>query len=139
MPPTPVPAVVDEFLGRPNPAVVASLRRDGSPHTVATWYDWENGGVLLNMDESRLRLRFMRRDPRVALTVLDEAEWYRHVSLLGRIVSLDEDVELRDIDRLALRYTGEPFRRRDRRRFSAWMRVEVWHGWEGSHPWPRSS
>ncbi len=136
MPPAPVPVDVDEFLRRPNPAVVASLRRDGSPHTVATWYDWDDNRVLLNMDESRLRLRFMRRDRRVALTVLDEEGWHRHVSLLGRIVSLEEDLELRDIDRLALRYTGERFRTRDRRRFSAWIRVEAWHGWDGSHPWP---
>jgi PPOX class probable F420-dependent enzyme len=136
MPPAPVPAEVDEFLRRPNPTVVASLRRDGSPHTVPTWYDWEDNRILLNMDESRLRLRFMRREPRVALTVLDQESWYRHVSLLGRIISLEEDVGLRDIDRLAFRYTDEPFRTRDRRRFSAWIRVDAWHGWEGSHPWP---
>ena len=136
MPPAPVPAAVDEFLRRPNPAVVASLRSDGSPHTVATWYDWEDNRVLLNMDESRLRLQFMRRDPRAALTVLDAEGWHRHVSLLGRIATLDEDRDLRDIDRLALRYTGEPFRTRDRRRFSAWMVVETWYGWAGSHPWP---
>ena len=30
----PVPAEVDEFLRLPNPAVVATLRPDGSPHTV---------------------------------------------------------------------------------------------------------
>jgi PPOX class probable F420-dependent enzyme len=136
VPPPPVPAEVDEFLRRANPAVVASLRGDGSPHTVATWYDWDDGRVLLNMDESRLRLRFMRNDPRVALTVLDDESWYRHVSLLGRIVSVEEDAELRDIDRLARRYTGEPFRTRDRRRFSAWMEVEAWHAWSGSRPWP---
>ena len=136
MPPVPVPAEVDEFLRRPNPAVVGSLRSDGSPHTVATWYDWEDGRVLLNMDESRLRLRFMRHDPRVALTVLDEGSWYRHVSLLGRVVSLEEDADLRGIDRLARRYTGEPFRTRDARRFSAWMQVDAWHAWAGSGPWP---
>jgi len=130
-----VPTDVDEFLRRPNPAVVASLRRDGSPHTAATWYDWEPGRILVNMDENRLRLRFMRYDPRVALTVLDTEDWYRHASLLGRIVSLEEDEALRDIDRLALRYTGERFRRRDRRRFSAWIRVDAWHAWDGSHPW----
>jgi PPOX class probable F420-dependent enzyme len=135
MPATPVPADVDEFLRRPNPAVVASLRRDGSPHTVATWYDWKDNQVLLNMDESRLRLQFMRRDPRVALTVLGNKGWYRHISLLGRVVSLEEDLELRDIDRLALRYTGEPFRTRDRRRFSAWIKIEAWHGWDGPQPW----
>lgn len=139
MPPAPVPAAIDEFLRRPNPAVVASLRRDGSPHTVATWYDWEDNRALVNMDESRLRLRFMRRDPRVALTVLDDEGWYRHVSLLGRVVSLEEDVGLRDIDRLARRYTGQPFRTRDRRRFSAWIRVENWHAWDGSGPWPAGS
>ncbi len=37
MPPVPVPADVDEFLRRPNPAVVGTLRPDGSPHTVVTW------------------------------------------------------------------------------------------------------
>jgi PPOX class probable F420-dependent enzyme len=136
MPPTPVPSDVDEFLRLPNPAVIASLRRDGAPHTVATWYDWEDNRVLLNMDESRLRLRFMRNDPRVALTVLADGDWGRHVSLLGRVVTIEEDDGLRDIDRLSVRYTGEPFRTRDRRRFSAWVEVDAWHGWAGPGPWP---
>jgi PPOX class probable F420-dependent enzyme len=116
--------------------VVASLRRDGSPHTVATWYAWEANRVLLNMDEGRLRLRFMRRDPRISLTVLDEDDWGRHVGLLGRVVAIDEDIGLRDIDCLAVRYTGEPFRTRNRRRFSAWIEVDAWHGWAGAQPWP---
>jgi PPOX class probable F420-dependent enzyme len=137
--PTPVPPDVDEFLRRPNPAVVASLRTDGSPHTVATWYDWDGDHVLLNMDEDRLRLRFMSRDERIALTILDEEDWARHISLLGRVVALEEDVELRDIDRLAVRYTGQPFRRRDRCRFSAWVLVDAWHGWDGPGPWPTTS
>lgn len=136
MPRGPVPPEVDEFLKRPNHGVVATLRPDGSPHTVATWYDWDDGRALLNMDESRLRLRFMRRDPRASLTALDGESWYRHVSLIGRIVSIEEDVGFGDIDRLALRYTGAPFRTRDRRRFSAWLDVDVWHGWEGGGPWP---
>src|SRR5947199_6840327 len=108
MPPVPVPPDVDEFLSRPNPAVVATLRPDGSPHSVPTWYDWEAGRVLLNMDESRLRLGFMRRDPRVALTVLDEDGWYRHVSLIGSVGSIEDDPDLVDIDRLAVRYAGQP-------------------------------
>jgi PPOX class probable F420-dependent enzyme len=124
-----VPPDVDAFLARPNPAVVATVRPDGSPHSVATWYDWENGRVLLNMDESRLRLRFIRRDPRVALTVLDDGNWYRHVSLTGRVVSLEDDSDLVDIDRLAHRYYGRPHRTRDRRRVSAWVEIDRWHAW----------
>jgi PPOX class probable F420-dependent enzyme len=136
MPKPPIPEEVSEFLSHPNPAVVATLRRDGSPHTVPTWYDWSDGLVLLNMDETRLRLEHMRRDPRIALTVLDADSWYRHISLIGEVVSIEADVDLADIDRLALRYTERPFRTRDRRRVSAWMRPERWHGWNDRGAWP---
>jgi PPOX class probable F420-dependent enzyme len=110
--------------------VVATVRADGSPHSVATWYDWEDGRVLLNMDESRARLRFMRSDPRVSLTVLDGDDWYRHVSLIGRVVFLEDDVGLVDIDRLAQRYYGRPHRTRDRRRVSAWVEIDRWYAWD---------
>jgi PPOX class probable F420-dependent enzyme len=129
VPRVPVPPELAEILEQPNPAVVATLRPDGSPHTAATWYDWEGGRVLLNMEDTRVRLGHLRVDPRVSLTVLSEGDWYRHVTLMGRVVSLEEDVGLRDIDRLALRYTGKPYRKRDRKRFSAWLEPERWHAW----------
>ena len=135
MPRVPVPPEVDELLSRPNPAVVATLRPDGSPHTAATWYDWEDGRVLLNMAETRLRLSFLRRDRQAALTVLDERSWYRHFSLLGRVVSIEDDVDLADIDRLARRYTGSNYRSRDQKRVSAWFEPDRWHGWSGGDSW----
>jgi PPOX class probable F420-dependent enzyme len=135
VPRLPLPPEVDEFLARANPAVIATLRPDGSPHSVPTWYDWDDGRVLLNMDESRLRLQFMQRDPRAALTVLDEDSWYKHVGLIGRIVDIHDDADLADIDRLAVRYTGEPFRRRQAKRVSAWLEPERYHTWEGAGPW----
>jgi PPOX class probable F420-dependent enzyme len=130
VPTLPLPPELDEFLRRPNPAVVATVRPDGSPHTAATWYDWDGHRVLLNMDESRLRLRFMRRDPRVALTALGSDSWYSHVSLLGRVVSIEDDPDLRDIDRLARRYTGREFSKRDAHRVSAWLEPDRWHSWD---------
>jgi PPOX class probable F420-dependent enzyme len=122
--------MVGDLLGRPNPAVIGTLRPDGSPHTVATWYDWDDGRVLVNMENTRLRLCHMRRDPRVSLTVLDARSWYTHVSLLGRVAEIEDDAELVDIDRLATRYTGKPFGRRDAKRVSAWIEVERWHAWD---------
>jgi len=52
------------------------------------------------------------------------------VSLLGRVVSLEDDPDLVDIDRLARRYTDKPFRRRDAKRVSAWIEVDRWHAWD---------
>ena len=123
------PPELDELLRRPNPAVVGTLRPDGSPHTVATWYLWDGERVLLNMDESRARLGFMRRDPRVSLTVLDADSWYRQVTLLGQVVELVDDHDLADIDRLSRHYGGGPFRDRESRRVSAWVEVGSWHLW----------
>jgi PPOX class probable F420-dependent enzyme len=133
VPRVPVPPEIDAFLAQPNPAVVATVSPSGAPHAAATWYDWEDGRVFLNMDESRLRLRYMRRNPAVALTVLGAHSWYRQVTLLGRIVSIEEDPELVGIDRLSIRYGGKPFHSRDAKRVSAWMEPERWTGW----PLPR--
>jgi PPOX class probable F420-dependent enzyme len=133
MPRVPVPPEVDAFLARPNPAVVATVSPSGAPHTAATWYDWEDGRVFLNMDESRLRLRYLRRNPAVALTVLGADDWYRQVTLLGRVVSIEEDPDLTGIDRLSIRFYGRPFHNREAHRFSAWMEPERWSSW----PLPR--
>ena len=129
MPRPPLPPEVDELLRRPNPAVVASVRPDGSPHSVATWYLWDGERILLNMDESRARLSFLRHEPRVSLTVLDAESWYSQVNLDGCVAELVDDERLEDIDRLALHYTGRPFRDREHRRVSAWVEVERWHAW----------
>ena len=132
----PIPAAVRQFLAQPNMAVVASVMPSGMPHTAATWYDWEDGRVLLNMDESRRRLEYMRLDPRVAVTALEEGAWHKQVSLMGEVVSLEPDPDLRDIDRLAMRYTGSRFQNRARRRWSAWVRIDRWYGWYGDTTWP---
>ncbi len=132
MPPAPVPPSVAEFLAEPNIAVMASLTGAGAPHTAATWYDWEDGRVMLSMDHSRLRLRYLQRDPRLALTVLDPDDWYRHISLLGEVEEMHDDKGLADIDRLARRYTGEDYLTRDSPRVTAWARIDSWHGWDAS-------
>jgi PPOX class probable F420-dependent enzyme len=129
MPSVPVPPEIDAFLARANPAVVGTVQPDGSPHTAATWYDWKDGRVLLNMEDTRVRLDYLRANPHVSLTVLEDGDWYRHVTLVGTVVSLEADADLSDIDRLALRYTGKPYRKRDRPRFSAWLQPERWHAW----------
>jgi PPOX class probable F420-dependent enzyme len=129
MPTPPLPPELDELLRRPNPAVVATVRPDGSPHSVATWYLWDGERILLNMAASRARLAFLRAEPRLSLTILEAESWYRQVNLDGRVAELVEDETLADIDRLARHYTGKPFSHRDEERISAWVEVERWHVW----------
>jgi PPOX class probable F420-dependent enzyme len=129
MPALELPPRVDEFLKRPNPAVIACVRPDGYPMSVATWYDWQDDLILVNMHESRGRLRWMRSNPKVCVTVLDQ-DWYRHVSLFGSVVKIVDDTTLADIDRLCSRYTGKAFANRAAKRVSAWIDPKGWHGWD---------
>ncbi|MDJ1138472.1 PPOX class F420-dependent oxidoreductase [Streptomyces iconiensis] len=125
----PLPEAAVTMLRSPHPAVITTLRPDGQPVSTATWYLWEDGRVLVNMDQGRKRLEHVRNDPRVTLTVLDEHNWYTHVSLVGHVTELRDDEGLTDIDKLAHHYTGEQYPQRDRGRVSAWIEIDRWHGW----------
>ncbi|WP_306214074.1 PPOX class F420-dependent oxidoreductase [Actinoplanes sp. RD1] len=126
----PLPPEIAGFLRRPNPAVMATVAADGRPVTVATWYLLEDDGrILLNLDATRARLKHLRTDPRVSLTVLVEDNWYTHVSLQGRVVEISDDVELRDIDRLSTLYGGRPYPNRESPRVSARVAIDRWHVW----------
>jgi PPOX class probable F420-dependent enzyme len=129
VPATPLPEPLRELLAKPNPAVMVTLREDGAPVSVATWYLFEDGRILVNLDEGRKRLAHLRNDPRVSVTVLDESSWYTHVSVQGRVAEIVDDPDLVDIDRIATHYTGGPYPTRDRKRVSVWIDIERWHGW----------
>jgi PPOX class probable F420-dependent enzyme len=126
----PFPDDVRDLLARPSPAVIATLRSDGQPVSVATWYLLEDDGrLLVNMDAQRRRLAHLRADPRVSITVLAADDWYTHVSVQGRVVEMREDAGLVDIDRLSRHYTGNAYPVRGRGRVSAEVQVDRWHGW----------
>jgi PPOX class probable F420-dependent enzyme len=127
MPVAPLPDEVVEFLKEPHAAVISTVRSDGAPYSAATWYDWDDGRILVNMDFERLRLSHMRRDPCVAVTVLDIGDWYRAVTVLGTVVQIRDDEGLADIDRLSVRYRGTPYWNRERKRVTALIEPERWH------------
>lgn len=130
MPIPPLPVGVAALVAKPNPAVIASNRPDGQPVSVATWYLLEKDGrILVNMDESRRRLAYLRKDPRVSLTVLAADDWYTHVSIQGRVVELTDDPDLVDIDLLSNHYGGAAYPNRTSKRVSARIKIERWHGW----------
>ena len=134
MPKPPLPDELQQVLVQPNPSIIGSVTPDGAPNTVATWYLWEDGRVLVNMDEGRKRLDYLRENPRVSITVLDGDSWYRHITLHGTI-TLEPDEGLADIDRISKHYMGSAYSQRDRARVNGWIEVESWHAWNGGRRW----
>lgn len=132
----PVPAEIEAILARPNPAIIATVRPDGQPVTVATWYGYENRQIHVNMDANRKRLDYLRQDPRVSLTILDGQDWYNHISLQGKVVELADDTDLSGLDRISNHYTGHDYPNRTSPRVDAWVQIDRWHAWAHSRTDP---
>jgi PPOX class probable F420-dependent enzyme len=112
-----------------NPAVLATVREDGTPHTVAVWFDWADERGLLNMDTNRRRLRNIEANPTVSLSILDGENWLRQLTVRGP-ATLEPDDGLVTVDRLARRYIGTDYPIRDRPRITAWLQPEHWFLWD---------
>ena len=117
------------MLAKANPAVICTVRSDGQPVSAATWYLLRGDHILVNMDNGRKRLEHIKNDPRVSLTVLDDGDWYTHVTVIGRVTQMYDDEGLADIDALSRHYTDQDYPRRDRPRISALIEVDRVHGW----------
>ena len=129
MPSAPLPPELFAFLASPRPAVVGTVRSDALPVTTPCWYGLERDGrVLLTMDRDSFRLRHLRANPHVALTVLG-ADWYNQLSLLGRAVEFHEDTDLADIDRLSQHYLGEPYEDRGYNGMTVLVEIDRFHTW----------
>lgn len=95
-----------ELLTSKTLAHVATLMPDGSPHVAPVWVDAEDGMILINSPEGRVRLRNVRHDPRLALSVVSENDLYDNIAIRGRVVQITQEGADAHIDKLAKRYMG---------------------------------
>jgi PPOX class probable F420-dependent enzyme len=107
---TPLPEDVRVLFDAPNYAHVATLMPDGAPHSVPLWVGVEGDRVVFFTQEGSRKARNLAADPRVAISIVDGGDPYRMAQIRGRVVErMEGDAALEVIDRLAVRYTGEPF------------------------------
>lgn len=97
------------LIDRPNFAHLATLMADGSPQSVPVWVGREGDRLLVCTSEGSLKGRNTRRDPRVALSIVDLDNPYEEVQLRGRVVERRPDPELKAMDPVSHKYTGKPF------------------------------
>jgi PPOX class probable F420-dependent enzyme len=89
--------------------VIATLMEDGTPHLSTIWVDVEDDGVVFITYQKAIKTVNLRRDPRVAITVIDQENPYRYVNIVGRVRSERTEGGPEMIDRLSVKYTGEPY------------------------------
>ncbi len=101
-----IPESHADILKKPAFAHLSTLMSDGSPHTAPVWIDTDEGYVVINSAEGRLKDRNVRRDPRVAISLTDPENPYRSLTIRGRVVKITNEGADAHIDRMAKKYMG---------------------------------
>ena len=101
-----IPDTHADILDKPAFAHLSTLMKDGSPHTAPVWVALEDGHIVINSAEGRLKDRNIRRDPRVSLSLTDPDNPYRSLAIRGKVVDITTDGADPHIDQLAKKYLG---------------------------------
>jgi PPOX class probable F420-dependent enzyme len=88
-------------------AHLGTVMPSGAPHVTPVWFDYDGRFFRVNSAKGRVKDRNMRRNPAVALSIVDPANPYRYLSVRGRVVEITEQGGDAHIDRLAKKYLGE--------------------------------
>jgi PPOX class probable F420-dependent enzyme len=97
------------LLQAPSTCLIATTDPDGSPQLTETWVDTDGKHVLINTVQGFRKLKNIRRDPRVAVSILDRDDPATYYSLAGTVISTDTEGAAEHIDRLSHKYTGGPY------------------------------
>jgi PPOX class probable F420-dependent enzyme len=89
-----------------NLAFISTLSRDGSPHITPMWADMEGDVILINTFESSAKSKNIKKDPRIAISVVESNNPYNMVSIKGRVIDQTTEGADEHLKKLAKRYLG---------------------------------
>ena len=98
---------VKKLFRDPNFGHLATLMADGSPQVTPVWVDIDGDLILVNTAEGRAKPRNVRRDPRVAISIVDKDNSYASAFIRGRVVEDKQEGADAHIDKLAKKYLGQ--------------------------------
>ena len=97
-----------------NLVFIATIMKDGSPQLSPVWADIEDDHhVLVNTAEGRIKHKNVLRDPRVAISVVDNNNPLNMTTMRGKVVEIIPDYQYQHANRLTKKYIGKdkyPFR-----------------------------
>ena len=107
---TELPADLLDLLNAPSICLIATIDPDGAPQLTETWVETDGSHIVINTVEGFRKLANVRRDPRVAISILDRERPVRYYSVRGTVVDSTTEGGAEGIERLSHKYTGGPYR-----------------------------
>ena len=102
-----IPQQFRDLLTKKAFASLATVMADGSPQVTPVWFDFDGTHLRVNSAKGRVKDRNMRRNGRVALSIMDPENPYRHLAIRGRVEEITEAGADAHIDSLSKKYLGK--------------------------------
>jgi len=102
-----------------NLVFIATIMKDGSPQLSPVWADFEDGHIMVNTAEGRIKHKNVVRDSRVAVSVVSQTNPLDMTTVRGNVIEIIPDYEYVHINKLTKKYMGienYPFRQPDEKR-----------------------
>ena len=96
-----------------NLVFIATIMKDGSPQISPVWANYDGEHILVNTAEGRLKHKNVLRDPRVAVSTVDQNNPLNMTTIQGKVIEIIPDYEYQHANKLTKKYTGKdsyPFR-----------------------------
>jgi PPOX class probable F420-dependent enzyme len=84
---TALTADIMRLIDARNFAHLATIMRDGSPHSAPVWIGREGNCLIVCTDETSVKARNTARDPRVAISIFDLKDPYSEHNLAAALLS----------------------------------------------------
>lgn len=88
-------------------AVLALVKKDGSPQVTPIWFDYDGRHFIFNTARGRVKDHILHRHPQVAFDIIDPNNPYRYIQVVGRVVAETEDGARAQIEDLNEKYHGD--------------------------------
>ncbi len=103
-----------KLLKEKNLVFLATTMKDGSPQVSPVWADFEDDHIMINTAEGRIKHINVLRDPRVAISIVDQNNPLDMTAIRGVVQKIIPDYDYLHANKLTKKYLGldkYPFRR----------------------------
>src|ERR1044071_683351 len=108
MMPNPIPEAFQYLLTDPITVSLATVMSSGQPHITPVWVDFDGEYIYINTARGRQKDRDMKPGARVSILSVDPNNALRYLQVRGRVIDETEEGALEHINKLSLKYRGEP-------------------------------
>jgi len=93
------------YLAEAHVAHLVTLRANGRPHVAPVWFLEENGQAFVMADANAVKVRNIRRNPAVSLSIATDQRPLKYVALNGDAQVVEKDIA-QMVERICVRYDG---------------------------------